>query len=298
MEDTSLVLHHQDLEFTALTSGSADSSLPPILCLHGFPDLPWTFRHQMKAFAEAGYYTICVRARGYEPSSQPSNKDYSLGTMVTDIFAWLDELNLAKVHLVGHDWGAILAYLAAAKQPKRFYSLSTLAIPHLGRLTKAIRKVPSQIFKSSYITFFQFYGIAEMVIKFRKWAFIKRLWKKWSPTYTLEAEEWDKIRHCLEQKGVLKAMLSYYRQNMSLAVSIGLKKNEMASLKVVDVPTLALTGVEDGCVDSRLHDFCFHEEDFPKGYRVERIPNAGHFLHLEQPEIVNQLLLDWFGRCT
>ena len=80
MEETSLVLHRQDLEFTAITNGSAESSLPPILCLHGFPDLPATFRHQMKAFAEAGYYTICVTARGYEPSSQPSDKDYSLGT--------------------------------------------------------------------------------------------------------------------------------------------------------------------------------------------------------------------------
>ena len=294
MEKTSLVLHRQDLEFTAITNGSAESSLPPILCLHGFPDLPATFRHQMKAFAEAGYYTICVTARGYEPSSQPSDKDYSLGTMVDDIFAWLDELNISKAHIVGHDWGAILAYIAAAKEPHRFCSLTTLAIPHPGRINQAIRKVPTQIIKSSYITFFQFYGIAEMVIKFRKWAFIKRLWKKWSPMYDLEEQEWEKIKHHMEQKGVLRAMLNYYRQNISLSVSINLKKNEMTSLKTIDVPTLALTGIQDACIDNRLYDLCFYEEDFPKGFRVEHIPDAGHFLHLEQPHIVNQLLLDWF----
>jgi len=217
--------------------------------------------------------------------------------MVSDLFAWLDELKASKVHLVGHDWGASIAYIAAATLPDRFCSLTTLSVPHVGRINRAIKHVPKQVFKSWYMIFFQMYGLAEITVRYKQWTFIKWLWKRWSPSYSLESEEWEKLINTLEQRGVLKAMLNYYRQNLSLLTSLGLKKDALNSLKTVPVPTLALTGEQDGCIDSKLYDFCFYERDFSRGYHVERISDAGHFLHLERPEIVNPLLLDWFAKC-
>ena len=94
--------------------------------------------------------------------------------------------------------------------------------------------------------------------------------------------------------GVKSAMLSYYRQNLSPAVLIGLRKTRGSQAREIPVRTLAITGAEDGCVDTRIFDIAFRDTDFPKGVRVERIAGAGHFAHLEKPEIVNPLLIEQF----
>ena len=91
------------------------------------------------------------------------------------------------------------------------------------------------------------------------------------------------------------AMLQYYRQNASPAVLLGWKKSEATRRTVVPVRTLAITGAEDGCMDSRLHDHAFRAEDFPNGIRIERLSDAGHFLHQEKPNAVNPLLVGWLN---
>jgi len=104
------------------------------------------------------------------------------------------------------------------------------------------------------------------------------------------------MREAFAAPGVKHAMLAYYRQNASPAVMFGLKKTEASALTCVPVPTLAITGADDGCIDTRLYDHLFQEGDFPKGFKVERIVGAGHFAHLEKPEMIHTLILDWLGR--
>jgi pimeloyl-ACP methyl ester carboxylesterase len=289
-----ITLSNGSLEFSALACGhEANRGQPLVICLHGFPDNARSFRFQLPALAEAGYRAIAPTLRGYEPASQPADGDYSFATLGRDVLAWMDELGEDKVHLVGHDWGAGITYVAGALAPERFHSLTTIAVPHAARFPDGIRKVPAQMRKSWYMMFFQLRGIAEFAVERDDWSLIKRLWKNWSPGFALPEEEWESLRATFAAPGVKQAMLGYYRQNVSPGIMLGLKKTEATALTTVPVRTLAITGADDGCIDTRLYDHVFLDEDFPNGFRVERIQNAGHFTHQEKPEEVNRLILDW-----
>jgi len=292
-----MTLTNGNLAFSAYSCGLEENKNKPlVICLHGFPDNAHSFRHQLPFLAEAGYRVIAPTLRGYEPRSQPEDNDYSVTTVAHDIFAWIDQLGEQKVHLVGHDWGAIISYAACAMAPERFISLTTLAVPHTARFLAAVRKVPKQVMKSWYISFFQLPGIADYMLQRNDWSLIKTLWKKWSPGFQLSDNDWQTLRHTFNSPGVKQAMLSYYRQNLSPGIMMGIKKNQASLLTTVPVATLAITGEHDGCVDSELYEHTFSDHDFPKGYRIERLTDAGHFCHQERPELINSLLLDWFRK--
>lgn len=289
-----LNIRNGPLEFSALTCGLKENEGKPlVICLHGFPDNARSFRFQLPAFAGAGYRVIAPTLRGYEPGSQPADNDYSLAALGRDVIAWMDDLGEDSAHLIGHDWGAGITYVAGALAPKRFDSLTTIAVPHAARLSDGMRLVPSQLRNSWYMMFFQLRGIAELAVERKDWSLIKRLWKDWSPDFDLPEEEWANLRETFEAPGVKRAMLSYYRQNVSPGIMLGFKKTEATSLTTVPVRTLAITGEDDGCMDTRLYDHVFLEEDFPNGFRVKRIQGAGHFTHQEKPDEINRLILDW-----
>ena len=293
---THITLSNGALQFGTLQCGFEENpNGPVVICLHGFPDTHHTFCHQLLALAGAGYRAIAPMMRGYEPSSQPEDHDYTLGALARDVMAWCDDLGVDQVHLIGHDWGAAVGYIAAAMAPKRFLSLSTMAVPHAARFTDGIKAVPGQVLKSWYMTFFQFRGLAEWAVARKDWAMVRKLWQDWSPAYALNAEDWALRRVVFAAPGVKAAMLAYYRQNASPAIMFGLKKTEASQFTTVPVPTLAITGADDGCIDTRLYDHVFLQSDFPKGLSIERIAGAGHFVHLEKPEQINALLLDWLN---
>lgn len=301
-----ITLNASGLAFSTLTCGKNEgndeqsndkNSQEVVICLHGFPDNNRSFRFQLPVLAKAGYYVIAPTMRGFEPSSQPDSEDYSLDALARDVMGWIDDLGVDKVHLIGHDWGAAVAYTAAALAPDRFHSITAIAVPHGGRMvTIGLRKLPSQLMKSWYMMFFQLRGVADMVVEHNDWALIKYLWRSWSPTFDLPAKEWGSLRGTFSLPGVKKAMLSYYRQNVPPSIMLGLKKGGMLALESVPVRTLAITGEIDGCIDTRLYDLVMLDKDFPEGLEVERIKNSGHFTHQENPDEVNALILNWFGR--
>ena len=168
-----MTLRAGSLSFSAHAAGKG----PTVLLVHGFPDHARSWRFQLPALADAGYRAVAPTLRGYEPSSQPADGDYHIVRMAEDVVAWIDDLGGEPVHLVGHDWGAIIAYAVAALAPARLLSLTTLAIPHPGRLrSHGLRQLPSQLRNSWYILFFQLRGIADFVVEARDWAFIEKLW--------------------------------------------------------------------------------------------------------------------------
>ena len=152
--------------------------------------------------------------------------------------------------------------------------------------------------KSWYIFFFQVRGVAEVAIARRDWAFVERLWRDWSPGWELPAGELEAIKTTFRQPGVLGAALGYYRAMFDLR-SRGGREAQARLARPIDVPTLALTGALDGCMDTRLHDSAMRNVDFAGGLRVVRIEQAGHFLHQEKPDEVNdECLLDWLARAA
>ena len=287
-----LVLKRDELRFTAYAAGRG----PVALCLHGFPDNARSFRHQFPALVNAGYRAVAPTLSGYERSSQPASGNYGVEQLAQDVIAWLDGLGVERAHLIGHDWGAVIAYVAGSMAPERFHSLTTIAIPHPARFTQiGIRKVPRQLLLSWYMMFFQLRGVAERAIRRSDWALIRRLWKTWSPGLDLPETEWAALRATFETPGVDQAMLGYYRANATPSALLGFADTPLDRLAAVPVRTLAITGADDGCIDTRVFDHAIVAEDFPSGVQLRRIQQAGHWLHQEQPEQVNSLILDWIA---
>lgn len=162
-------LHHDSLFFSAKRTGfDTNPDGDVVLLVHGFPDNNKSFDTITPALVEAGHRVVAPLMRGYEPTSRPvdaGTSDYTLTELAGDVATWIDELDAGPVHLVGHDWGAAIGYLVGAITPDRVKSLTVMAVPHVGRFPEAIRKVPSQIIKSWYMTFFQLARFSNAVVR-------------------------------------------------------------------------------------------------------------------------------------
>ena len=273
-----------DLTFPAVMSGEGE----PVLLLHGFPDCYRNWEPQVQALAHAGFCAVAPALRGYAPDSLASDGDYSLRAAVEDVVSFAEQLG-GQVHLVGHDWGAVVTYLAAARSPELFRSISALAIPPVRRLPGALLKVPEQVLLSAYMQFFQLPLVPEWVLGRDDLSGVEWLWQRWSP-------DWDggvyleRAKDALAKPGVLSAALAWYR-HLPKFWTAAHREARAWLMMPVNVPTLVLVGKKDGCMTPRLLDFSLVERDFPAGLEVEQIAGAGHFLHLERPERVNELLI-------
>ena len=281
-----LSFEHEALTFSAQAMGDG----PIVLCLHGFPDNAGSFRHQLPALAEAGYRAISLTLRGYEPGAIPADGDYTMETIATDILAVIESLDTGPVHLIGHDWGAAVAYVATSAAPERFKSLTVMAVPHAGRFAREGLRIPKQLRLSWYMGFFNIPWLSDWVVQRQDYAFIRKLWRDWSPGWQPEPGVLDDVIQTLSQPGVRSAALGYYRA--ALSIKALLVSAEEAHYPV-PVPTLALSGERDGCIASEVFEQLMVAQDFPKGLTFSRIAEAGHFLHQEQPEQVNREILDW-----
>lgn len=281
-----LSFEHEALTFSAQAMGDG----PIVLCLHGFPDNVGSFRHQLPALAEAGYRAISLTLRGYEPGAIPADGDYTMETIATDILAVIESLDTGPVHLIGHDWGAAVAYVATSAAPERFKSLTVMAVPHAGRFAREGLRIPKQLRLSWYMGFFNIPWLSDWVVQRQDYAFIRKLWRDWSPGWQPEPGVLDSVIQTLSQPGVRSAALGYYRA--ALSIKALLVSAEEAHYPV-PVPTLALSGERDGCIASEVFEQLMVAQDFPKGLTFSRIAEAGHFLHQEQPEQVNREILDW-----
>ena len=207
-----LTFEHGVLTFSAQAMGDG----PIVLCLHGFPDNAGSFRHQLPALAEAGYRAISLTLRGYEPGSIPGDGDYTMETIATDILAVIDSLDTGPVHLIGHDWGAAVAYVAAAAAPERFRSLTVMAVPHAGRFARDGLRIPRQLRLSWYMGFFNIPWLSDWVVSRHDYRFIRWLWRDWSPSWQPEPGVLEGVISTLSQPGVRSAALGYYRAALSI----------------------------------------------------------------------------------
>ncbi len=282
-----LTLSNGPLQFTATAMGTG----PLVILVHGFPDTRDSFAAQLPALAEAGFRAVAVSMRGYEPSSQPADGDYSVPALAGDVIAWIDALTETTAHLVGHDWGATVAFAAAALAPDRIASLTVLAVPHPARFAEAYLASPDQQARSAYILAFMA-ADAEAMVTADDGAFLEHLWRTWSPGWMFCANKARAMRQAMAQAGVATAALSYYRQALDTVSEAG-KAAQALLAGPFNVPTLGLTGADDGCILADVFEGSMCHADFTAGLRVERIADAGHFLHRERPDRVNAALIGW-----
>lgn len=281
------------LTFGYLTEGEG----PLALLLHGFPDSAWTWRHLMAELATAGYRCVAPFLRGYAPTEIPADGLYQSGAVASDAFALHQVLGGdSDAVIVGHDWGALATYGAAAQGPDRWRRVVTAAVPPPGTVAGAFFSY-DQLRRSWYMFFFQS-PLAEVAVAMDDLTFIDRLWADWSPGYAGHdaAVDLAHVKDCLRDPANLAAALGYYRATLgSGARSPEYDAVEAAGGSPLAQPTLYLHGADDGCMGAELIDDSVRTALPAEGSRVEVVANAGHFLHLEKPEIVNRLIVDFLS---
>jgi pimeloyl-ACP methyl ester carboxylesterase len=273
--------------FQALAAGPAGG--PLALVLHGFPDIPPTFAPLVDELAGRGFRVLAPWLRGYAPSTLTG--PYDVETLADDVLAIADRVAAGRpVHLIGHDWGAVITYVACAAAPSRVAAAVTIAVPHpLAFLSAAART--RQLLRSWYVALFQLPG-AERLAAAHDFALIDRLWRTWSPGYRLPAALRDELHECL--RASWPAPLLYYRAIFRpLRPAVRRLRPTTGIGRRITVPVLYLHGADDGCVGWDAARGA--ERHFAGRYRAELIDGAGHFLPAERPREVAARAAAWMA---
>jgi pimeloyl-ACP methyl ester carboxylesterase len=259
---------------------------PLALCLHGFPDCAHTWGQLLPSLAQAGFHAVAPFMRGYSPTEVPADGDYRVAMLAADVRALHEELGGAgDAVLIGHDWGAETAYQAAAEAPERWRRLVTLAVPPAA-LDPVLLSDYEQLKRFFYLFLLQdSSGLAETVAARNNMAFLDQLWGDWSPGYQPGAHL-AMVKQSLRNPENLTAAIGYYRANPI--------SDEATTVPAwAPQPTLYLHGARDGCMNAGLAGGA--ERYLAPGSRMIVIEEAGHFLHLEQPALLNEHILSWIG---
>jgi pimeloyl-ACP methyl ester carboxylesterase len=280
-----------NLNFQVLEMGTG----PLVLCLHGFPDTAWSFRHQMPALAAAGFHAVAPFMRGYAPTEPAPDGRYDAAALSEDALNLIEALGYGEAILFGHDWGAVAAYGAAAAGAKKISKLVTAAVPYGTAFFQALVTNYAQQKRSWYMYFFQS-SIAEAAVSLNDFAFLEKIWADWSPGWQWAPEEMEALKRCFREPATLSAALGYYRATLGPLFRVPAEQPALAQAMSppLDVPAMILYGMNDGCIGAELLEGM--ASYFPRGLRTEIVADAGHFVHQEKPGIVNELIIDFLKR--
>lgn len=247
----------------------------PVVLLHGFPDSGRLWRHQVPALAAAGFEVIVPDLRGYGRSDKPVAVDaYAMPLLIGDVLAVLARSGHERAHVVGHDWGAALAWALAMYHPERVDHLAVLSVGH----PATFRASYAQLEKSWYMLLFQFPGIAERWLSADGWARL-RSWAHHPDADAVAAE--------LEATGSLTPGLNWYRANFPPESLVAAP----APYPAVRAPTMGVWSAGDPALTER--QMTDSAESVAGAFRYERLEGLGHWLQLEAPAAVNDLLVDF-----
>ncbi|HWE55388.1 MAG TPA: alpha/beta fold hydrolase [Acidimicrobiales bacterium] len=254
----------------------------PVVLLHGFPDSGRLWRHQVEALSAGGFQVIVPDMRGYGRSDRPTGVDaYNILHLVSDVGAVLADAGTERAHVVGHDWGAAVAWALASVAPGVVDRLVALSVGHPATFRgPAGHPDFEQLEKSWYMLLFQFPGVAEEWLSADSWANF-RAWGRHPDSDAVIAD--------LEATSSLTSGLNYYRANIAPESFVG----PAMELPPVQASTMGVWS---------SGDFALTEAQMTRSqagvagpWRYERLDGPGHWMQLEAPEPVNRLLLDFLG---
>ncbi len=279
-----LSFQNDDVVLHTIAAGPADGEV--VILLHGFPEFWYSWRGQISALAEAGYRVLVPDQRGYNTSSKPSDiRAYAIKNLVADVIAIADHLGRRKIFLAGHDWGAAVAWSFAGMHPDRIHRLAILNVPHPATMARFLKTNLRQLMHSWYIIWFQIPGLPEAVISAGDYKLAKMSLTESSRPGTFTADDLKRYRDAWAQPGALTAMINWYRAAFRSMLHGGIPPSR------IEVPVRILWGEKDAFLLAEMAEdslqYCTQGE-------LIRFPDCTHWLHHEEPERVNSLLIDWF----
>lgn len=274
--------------FHCLIGGPAGA--PAIVYLHGFPDYPPTSMRFLNVLARAGHRVIAPWLRGYAPSATAG--PFTVEQLTEDVLALARAIAPGRqIHIVGHDWGAVIAYAVMASAPDAVASSVTLAVPHPLAVARSLARSRAQLARSWYMLFFQLPHLPEWLVGARDMAFIDRLWRVWSPGFVLPEPERRALHRCLRQS--MPAPIEYYRAMLRPPGQARARVRWLAAQRIT-TPTLHVHGELDGCIG--LPAARGHERFFAGPFAAEVVPGVGHFMQQEAPAAIAERVLAWYAR--
>jgi pimeloyl-ACP methyl ester carboxylesterase len=279
----SLRLAANGITLHAVAAGPADG--PLVILLHGFPEFWYGWRRQIVALAASGLRVVAPDQRGYNLSDKPAEiAAYRLDTLAGDVLGQADALGRERFAVVGHDWGGVVAWHLASRNPERVTRAAILNAPHPATVRRHARAHVSQALKSWYIAYFQLPLLPELGLRAGGFWALRRALRRTSRPGTFTVEDFRHYREAWAQPGTLTAMLNWYRALRLSAAS------QMPAR--VRVPMRVIWGDKDAFLDRGLAEasaaLCDQAEVF-------HLATATHWVQHEEPDEVNRLLIAFLG---
>jgi pimeloyl-ACP methyl ester carboxylesterase len=259
---------------------------PLVVLLHGFPEFWYSWRHQIAPLAQAGYHVVAPDMRGYDLSDRPQSwRSYDASLLADDIAGLIHSFGEQQAYVVGHDWGAAVAYTVAMARPEVVRRLAILNVPHTARMLEGFRTF-KQLRKSWYMFFFQIPKLPEYLIARDNFSFAKRSLRSDSKDAFTD-EDLDRYVEAWSQPGALTGMINYYRAALRRS-----PRKTLSQLQPIKAPTLVIWGMRDRHLGSEL---AVPAPEWVPDVRFEPIPEATHWVQHDAPERVTELLLGFFA---
>lgn len=265
-------------------AGPEDGGL--VVLLHGFPEFWYGWRHQIERLADLGYRVIAPDQRGYNLSDKPSGvENYTLNKLRDDIIGLIRHHNRNKAVIIGHDWGGAVGWHLASTRPEYVEKLIPINIPHPAVMPKILAVEPQQWIKSSYMLFFQMAETPEKALRANDFLAMEKALLKSSRPDVFSPEDIKKYKEAWSQPWALTTMLNWYRSIAKSGKTHGMDNN-------VPVPVQIIWGADDAFLSKNLPKESLKLCLDGKFVLVEE---ATHWVHHEQPEIVNRIIEDFLA---
>lgn len=251
---------------------------PLVVLLHGFPQSRMTWKETLSALAHAGFRAVAPDLRGYGDSPKPKGIDaYRPSEIVGDVAELIESLSSVPVVVVGHDWGAVMAWYLAMTRPDLVRKLVILNVPHPAAIARELGRSRSQRLKLIYQLFFQLPLLPELFMRVFGRLLLRKAGRITREEAAGYAKQWS-----------LTPMLNYYR---------ALRRSRGSLEKMyrrIDAPVLIIWGAREPVFNAATLE---NLDAWLTNVRIERVPRASHFVQHDQRARVNELLIE-FARST
>jgi epoxide hydrolase 4 len=260
---------------------------PLVILLHGFPEFWYGWREQIEPLADAGFRVVAPDLRGYNLSVRPEERSaYTIRSVAGDLAALIAHLQPeGGAAVVGHDWGALLAWYLAASEQRLVGRVAALSVPHPRAVSRGMRR-PLQLARLAYQFFFQIPLIPEALLSAGDFAALRLLMKRFSKRPgAMTPEVIARYVDAWSHPGAVRAMLAYYR-------ALRRRRGTSPPLPSIAAPTLVIRGTDDRLFDADLYEMSC---EFAHDCTIRVVDGAGHFVQHDAPETVNPILVEFLS---